>query len=98
LKGNQIKKILHIQVIPKLSGVQRISFEILRNLPATEYDKYVLFGNDFINKDLKEECVKTFQNAGIKVLFSKYMYRVISIQDIYAFIEIYKLLKKEKLL
>jgi hypothetical protein len=88
-------KILHIQVMPKSSGVQRISLEILKHLPNDEYDKYILFGNDTVNVNLKNECKTNFEKAGVKVLFSKHLYRKIGLQDVPAFIEIYKLCKYE---
>jgi hypothetical protein len=37
-----MKKILHILVLPKLAGSQRISLKILEYLPNIEYEKYVL--------------------------------------------------------
>jgi hypothetical protein len=52
----RVKKILHIQVIPKLTGVQRVSLEILKSLPPDEYDKYVLFSNNDVNNTLKSIC------------------------------------------
>jgi hypothetical protein len=91
-----MKKILHIQVLPKLSGVQRISLEILKNLPNAEYEKYVLFSNDTVDENLKTQCVEAFQKEGVKVLFSKYMYRKIGLKDIFTFFEIYKLCRQEQ--
>lgn len=35
-------KILHIQVLPKLSGVQKVSLEIFKKLNNEKYDKYIL--------------------------------------------------------
>ena len=88
-------KILHIQVLPKLSGVQRISLEILKSLPEEKYDKYVLFSNDIVDDRLKVKCKEEFEKIGVKVLFAKNLYRSISLKDIKAFVEIYKLCKKE---
>jgi glycosyltransferase involved in cell wall biosynthesis len=90
------KKILHILARPYLAGAQRISLEILRNLSNDEYDKYVLFGNDAIDNNLKLECIEKFEMAAVKVLFSKNMCRNIGLKDIPAIIEIYKLCKREK--
>jgi hypothetical protein len=90
------KKILHIQVLPKLTGVQRISLEILRNLPNDEYDKYILFSSHGVDNSLKLICKEEFEKAGITVLFSHSLYRKIGMRDIQAFIEIYRLCKQEK--
>jgi glycosyltransferase involved in cell wall biosynthesis len=91
-----MKKILHIQVLPKLTGVQRISLEILKGLPHDEYDKYILFSNNGVDNTLKLICREAFEKSGIKVLFCHTLYREIGIRDIQAFIEIYKLCKQEK--
>lgn len=87
-------KILHIQVIPKLSGAQKVSLDILKNLPA-EYDKYILF-SDTLDCGDKADCIKQFNKAGVKVLFLKELKREISWSDINACRKIYKLCKKEK--
>jgi len=90
------KKILHIQILPKLSGVQRISLEILKNISNEEYDKYILFGNDAVDNNLRLQCIEEFEKIGVKVLFAKNMYRAIGLKDISAFVEIYTLCKEEK--
>jgi hypothetical protein len=38
-----MKKIVHVQVIPQLSGVQQVSLDILKNL-GSEYEKHIIFG------------------------------------------------------
>lgn len=90
-----MKKILHIQVSPKLSGAQMISLEIMRSLPNSSYEKWILFSNteDCGNKD---ECVRQFESAGAHVIFSKKIKRKICFSDVFAMIEIYRLCKKEK--
>lgn len=90
-----MRKILHIQVLPKLSGVQKISLEIFRGLPNSEYDKYILFSESTEKGDL-QECVKLFEEAGVKVLFSKYLTREIGFNDVRAFLDIYKLCREQK--
>jgi glycosyltransferase involved in cell wall biosynthesis len=91
-----MKKILHIQVLPKLTGVQRISLNILKNLSCNKYDKYILFSNNGIDDSLKSICREAFEQAGVKVLFSHALNREIGLRDVNAFIEIYKLCKQEK--
>lgn len=88
-------KILHIQVLPKLSGVQKVSLEIFKKLSDEAYDKYILFSNSLDCGD-KAECIKEFEETGAKVLFSKHLKREISISDFPALIELYKLCKREK--
>lgn len=90
-----MKKILHIQVLPKLSGAQKISLEILRGLPDSEYEKWILFSDELDAGD-KAVCEKAFRNAGVKVLYSKKLRRAIGFKDIPALIEIYKLCRREK--
>lgn len=89
------KKILHIQVLPKLSGVQKISLEILKALPDNEYEKHILFCKSSDCGD-QVECVRAFENAGVKVLFSNFLKRPIGLQDLPAFVEIFHLCRKEK--
>ena len=87
-------KILHIQVLPKLAGVQKISLEILKSLPP-EIEKYILFA-DTLDCGDKEKCIEQFSKAGVKVLFSKNLKREINLKDFKVIIEIYRLCKKER--
>ena len=88
-------KILHIQVLPKLSGVQKVSLEIFKKLNDEKYDKYILF-SDTLDCGDRIECIKEFEETGAKVLFSKHLKREIGISDFHALIELYKLCKREK--
>lgn len=90
-----MKKILHIQVLPKLSGVQKISLEIFKYLPNDEYEKWILF-SDNIDVGDKELCKKEFEKSGAKVIFSSFIRREICKHDIAATKFIYNLCKKEK--
>lgn len=90
-----MRKILHIQVLPKLSGVQKVSLEILKSLPNDEYEKWILF-SDTIDCGDKEECTRQFEAIGAKVIFSKKMKREICTQDFAATKELYDLFRKEK--
>lgn len=89
------QKILHIQVLPKLSGVQKISLEIFKNLPDSHFEKWILF-SDSTEKGDKDRCIKEFQAQNVNVLLSPNLKRSIGLKDFSAFIEIYKLCKKEK--
>lgn len=92
---NKKIKILHIQVLPKLSGVQRVSLEIMKGLPNDQYDKWVLFSNH-TDVGNKEQCQEEFEKAGVKVIFSSKIKRAINFSDITATIEIYRLCRREK--
>lgn len=87
-------KILHVQVLPKLSGVQRVSLEIFKSLPP-EYDKTVMFSNE-TDCGSFDECVREFEATGAKVIFSDNLKREISpLCDFRAMKEIYRLCRKE---
>lgn len=90
-----MKKILHILVLPKLTGVQRICLQILRSLPDSEYEKWVLFSNE-VQGEERSECQKAFEAAGTKVIYSTNMKRAIGWKDIPAIWEIYRLCRREK--
>ena len=92
---NMKTKIIHLQVIPKLSGVQRVSLEIMKQLPDSLYDKYILFG---ITKDCgdKEECLREFREAGCHIIIFPYMKREIGWNDFNAMLELYRLFRREK--
>lgn len=90
-----MKKILHIQVLPKLSGVQKISLEIFKSLPMDRFEKWILF-SDNLNVADKDICREAFEESGAKVLFYPNLKRNIGLSDIVAIKEIYRLCKKEK--
>ncbi|AZK62172.1 glycosyltransferase family 4 protein [Pectobacterium versatile] len=85
-------KIVHIQVIPKMSGVQQVSFDILKNLP-NDFEKYIVFGGMY---ECKDNIVEKFSNIGVKVIFIDSLRREIGFNDILSIIELYKFFKKEK--
>ncbi len=87
-------KILHIQVFPKLSGVQKVSLEIFKRLPDY-FDKYILFSGSTEYGDISE-CQKAFEATGAKVIFSDKLKREISLDDMAALKEIRELCKREK--
>lgn len=85
-----VKKIIHIQVQPKLSGAQQISYDILKNL-GEEYQKTIVFGGE---DDLSIK--KIFNDINVEVIFIKSLRREIGFHDIKAFINLYKLFKDNK--
>lgn len=90
-----MKKILHIHVIPKMSGVQNVSLEIMKSLPDSEYEKCVMFSsiNDIGDTS---ECRSKFEAAGCRVIFSNNLRREICLRDIKVIREIYALCRREK--
>jgi glycosyltransferase involved in cell wall biosynthesis len=96
-QGSKSKKIkiLHIQLLCQLSGVQKVSLEILKNI-GSDYEKYIVFSSEACTGN-KEDTVKAFEEAGIKVILIDNFVREINIKkDIVAFKQIYNLCKKEK--
>ncbi len=90
-----MKKILHILVLSQISGSQRISLDILRNLPNDEFEKHVLFGTE-IKGDKRQECQRLFEEAGVKVIYLNSLKRSIGLSDLSAATAIYKLCRKER--
>ncbi|WP_047609284.1 glycosyltransferase family 4 protein [Rahnella aquatilis] len=86
-------KIAHVQVIPKLSGVQQITLDILSGLNDFNgpIEKIVICG-DLIDN----EFVGVFNNENIKVISIPSIKRSIGLHDIRCFIELYKLFKKNR--
>ncbi|WP_275554906.1 glycosyltransferase family 4 protein [Mixta sp. Marseille-Q2659] len=86
------KKIVHVQVIPKLSGVQRVSLDILSHLDK-EYQKFIIFGGGYtIEEALLKECEKN----NIKIIIVNSLRREICLTDLKAFYDLYKIFRKEK--
>ena len=84
-----MKKIVHVQVIPQLSGVQQVSFDILKGLD-NHYDKYIIFGGE--EKDSKVHDI--FESKGITVIYIDSLKRNISLMDFNAAFDLYKIFRK----
>jgi len=80
-------RILHIQLLPLLSGVQNVMLNILAGLDKNKYDIYVISrsGGPLVDK-LKELNIKHLPVNSLK--------RDFSFWDFIAFIDIFKLCKK----
>ncbi|KGA35450.1 glycosyltransferase family 4 protein [Pectobacterium brasiliense] len=87
-----MKKIVHVQVIPKLSGVQQVSLDILSNISDC-YDKYIIFGGGY---NATPEFINIFESKGIKVIFVPSLKREICTSDIKATYELFKVFKEHK--
>ncbi len=85
-------KIAHVQLLPLLTGVQRVSLDELSRLNKCDFESYIIckeYG------PLIEECIKN----NIKFIYCKNLVRNISItQDFRAFWCLYKLFKKINLI
>lgn len=90
-----MRKILHIQVLPKLSGAQKISLEIFKALSNDKFEKWILFSDSTEAGD-QQACIDAFEAAGAKIILSSKLKREIGLSDFAAIREIYTLCKKEK--
>ncbi|EED1044187.1 TPA: glycosyltransferase family 4 protein, partial [Escherichia coli] len=80
-------KIAHIQLLPMLSGVQKVTLQELMILNDNEYTKYLICKEE---GELTEEC----KRLGIKTHVVKDLTREINaVKDIIALYKIYKFLK-----
>ncbi|OCH04137.1 glycosyltransferase family 4 protein [Aliivibrio fischeri] len=84
------KKIAHIQLLPLLTGVQRVSLDELTRLNRDEFTPFMICKQ---SGPMTEECEKN----GIHCLYSPTLVREISpIKDLKAFWDLYRLCKKYK--
>ena len=89
-----MKKILHIQCLAKLSGVQKISLEIMQALDNAEFDKTILFSSSECTGD-KKTLEDAFTAAGCRIIYSENLVRELNpVKDFRACLEIYRLCKQ----
>jgi glycosyltransferase involved in cell wall biosynthesis len=84
-----MRKIVHVQVIPQLSGVQQVSLDILNNL-GPEYEKYIIFGGE----KGSDEFELIFKANNINIIYIKNLHRNISFTDLKAFNDLFRIFKK----
>ncbi|OAN13538.1 hypothetical protein A3K86_13195 [Photobacterium jeanii] len=84
-------KVAHVQVIPKLSGVQQVSLDILSGLPDEKFDKYLICGKLDSNSSI---FVDRFEANNVKIIQVESLKREISRYDIKAFWELRKIFKQ----
>lgn len=83
-------KIAHIQLLPLLTGVQRVSLDELVRLDRNMFETYMICQSDGL---LINECKKN----GIKYIFNRFLRREISpVYDILAFVVLYIYFRKYK--
>jgi glycosyltransferase involved in cell wall biosynthesis len=86
-------KVLHIQVLPILSGVQLTSLNIFTYL-KDKYDFWLLCAPDA--EHLPKSFITESQKQGVTVVTSPHLKREIGPHDAKAFAEIYALVKREQ--
>jgi glycosyltransferase involved in cell wall biosynthesis len=82
-------KILHIQLLPILSGVQNVMLQILLGLDKNKYEIFVLSAPDGPLVDKVTQL--GYQHIGMKSLR-----RELSVKDIIVFWDLYKIIKRYK--
>lgn len=82
-----MKRLLHLQLLPLLSGCQNFSLFLLDGLPKNQFDIYVASAPD-------GDFVEAVKARGYHYLPLKYMKRPISIKDTLALAELYLLMKR----
>ena len=83
------RKILHLQLLPLMSGVQRFSLLLLEGLPADEYEIYVACkpGGEFVDAVL---------NRGWNYIPLPLLRHPIGVLDLFAFLHLILVCKKHK--
>ncbi|MEI7408833.1 glycosyltransferase family 4 protein [Pectobacterium aroidearum] len=88
-------KIAHVQVMPKLSGVQNFSLNVLKSLDGCE--KYLICSSsEFVSDQQREFFEKSFLDNDIKIIWMKHLKRSIGVHDLYACRELWELFKEYK--
>lgn len=83
-----MKKIVHIQLLPLTSGVQRVTINELSMLKNSEYEKFIICKHP-------GEMTRIAEEMGIKCIYIKTLTRDISpIKDIYSFILLLRIMKQ----
>jgi len=88
------KKILHVQILSILSGVQNSSLYILQNLDLDKYEPWLVCAPN--NTDRKTSMISEAEKAGVKVVTMASLRREVGLHDFKALLEIYKLCRKER--
>ncbi|HGU1604630.1 TPA: glycosyltransferase family 1 protein, partial [Escherichia coli] len=74
-------KIAHVQVIPKLSGAQRFSLNILSKLD--DYDKFIICsGREEVSKEQLYSFINQMKKMNINIIWAPSLQRRIGIHDI----------------
>lgn len=88
------KKILHVQILSMLSGVQNSSLYILQNLDLDKYEPWLVCAPNHTGRDTS--LISEAEKAGVKVVTLSSLKREVGFHDFTALCEIFKLCRKEK--
>lgn len=86
-------KIVHVQIKPQMSGVQRISYDILANLNDGKHELYLICGS---LSEQSTEFVEKFTSIGVTIIEVPFLKRQIGKHDWYAFQQLRKIFKYYK--
>lgn len=95
LSNNKKIKVVHIQVLPKMSGVQQFSYRLLSNLPDNKYEKYILFSStESVSAFQKISLIDNFSSKNIKIIWLDSLKRDIGMHDFRCLLDLYRIFKK----
>ena len=87
-------KLAHVQVLPKLTGVQLFSVQLFSALPDSLYEKYIIMSSAEKVLDVqRKELVDRLHAANVNIIWIDSLKRSIGAHDITCFIDLYKLFK-----
>ncbi|MFC1887395.1 glycosyltransferase family 4 protein [Candidatus Cloacimonadota bacterium] len=86
------KKIVHLQVLPILSGVQRISLSIFKNLDREKFELFLICAEP--TGDIEPALITETEALGIKVIILKDLKREIGFHDIRALFKLIKIFRE----
>ncbi len=86
-------KIAHVQVLPKLSGAQKFSLEILKNMEG--WERYIICsGSELVSLQQKEAFITAMKQSNIEIIWVKSLKRNIGLTDLVSLFEFYRIFKK----
>ncbi|MDP8231294.1 MAG: glycosyltransferase family 4 protein [Candidatus Zophobacter franzmannii] len=88
------KKIAHIQLLPILSGVQRISLSIFKGLDQNIYEAHLICAEDPFDRE--ESLITEVKKLGVTVHLIKGLRRELGFSDVRAFRQILKVCRQEQ--
>ncbi|HCA7171282.1 TPA: glycosyltransferase family 4 protein [Citrobacter freundii] len=94
MKSENSLAIAHVQVIPKMSGSQRVSLDILQSICDDNIKKYIICGE---LSEQSKEFETEFSNSGVEVISIPSLKRNIGFHDVKAFFDLYKFFKTNKI-
>lgn len=88
-------KIAHVQVIPKLSGAQIFSLNILKEINTKQ--KYLLCSStEVVSDKQRKDFIHEFETAGVTLIWMKNLRRDIGFHDILVLFEFWAIFRKYK--